>query len=93
MCLAFSFTEYKLIGRATRASQLALGPSTLACIQKLNSLDRLHKVMIYIRIYVGFPRMNTYRLIYSLITIIVRNNHHTQGYPYELKILVFRVYK
>ena len=33
--------------------------------------------------------MNTYRLIYSLITIIVRNNHHTQSDPYEIKYLFF----
>ena len=67
--------------------QSGLRPSLV--LQNLNSLDRLHKVMIYIRIYVEGPRMNTYRLIYSLITIIVRNNHHTQSDPYEIEYLFF----
>ena len=30
--------NHKLIGRATRASQLALGPTALACLQTLNSM-------------------------------------------------------
>ena len=35
-CAHYAYYHYKLIGRATRVSQLALGPTALACIQTLN---------------------------------------------------------
>ena len=38
--------DNKLIGRATRASQLALGPSALACITKIKYVQQIiHKDM------------------------------------------------
>ena len=53
--------EYKLIGRATRASQLALGPLTLACITK----------NIFVQ-HIIHNNMNTSQFIYSEMLILAK---------------------
>ena len=44
--VSLTLHKYKLIGRATHASQLALGPSALACITKIKFVQQ---IILYIK--------------------------------------------